>query len=325
MRREFAALVGSAALGAGVLLAEPASAEPTMPSVAEPTVSSSAVPTMSSVAVPCSTWTVSEVTSGQGVLENLAFDGKGTMMVSRSDLLGGGALDGVSPDGTVTPIIPEVDAPGGIAVDGDDVYFTTGNSFTAGIMGLDNGTVDTLSLDTGDTRTVAGGLVMPNGLARLSNGDILISRNLGSGAGITRIPAQAPHIPEVLRTDLGTVNGLAAHDGNVYTVTTFDARTALHILREDDLGGQVVSIELPGSGPLNGADDLTVGPDGIVYVAYNVGGKVVRVDPATGESCDIASGLPLVSSVRFGAGPGWNPDALYATSFTGAIYQIERP
>ena len=81
---------------------------------------------------------------------------------------------------------------------------------------------------------------------------------------------------------------------------------------------------LPGSGPLNAADDLTVGPDGIVYVAYNGGGKVVRVDPATGESCALASGLPLVSSVRFGAGPGWDPDALYATSFTGKIYKLER-
>ncbi|MEV0946244.1 hypothetical protein [Rhodococcus sp. NPDC049939] len=316
MRREFAALAGGAALGVSVLVAAPASAVPTM--------SASAVPTMSTAAVQCAPWSASEVTSGAGVLENLAFDGQGNMLVSRTDLLGGGALDRVSPDGSVTPLVPDVDAPGGIAVDGDDVYFATGNSMMAGITGTGNGTVDVVSLGSGEKRTVAEGLVMPNGLVRLSNGDILTSRNLGSVTGITHIPAAEPHTPEVVRTDLGTVNGLAVHDGSVYTVTTFDATTVLHILRADDLGGPVVSVELPGFGPLNAADDLTVGPDGIVYIAYNVGSKVVRVDPATGESCDIASALPLLSSVRFGSGPGWNPDALYATSFTGTIYRLDR-
>ncbi|MFZ2175184.1 MAG: hypothetical protein WAW17_14365, partial [Rhodococcus sp. (in: high G+C Gram-positive bacteria)] len=168
------------------------------------------------------------------------------------------------------------------------------------------------------------GLVMPNGLVRLPGGDFLTARNVGSGAGLTRIPAADPRMPEVVRTDLGTVDGLAAHAGNVYTVTTFDTTTTLHILRAEDLRGPVVSIPLPGSGPLNAADDLTVGPDGIVYIAYNGGGMVMRVDPATGESCAIASGVPLVSSVRFGSGPGWDSEALYATSFTGKIYKLER-
>ncbi|SEE55461.1 hypothetical protein SAMN04490220_8340 [Rhodococcus jostii] len=308
MRRELAALAGGTALCAGLLVVAPAAAGPAF----------------SPPAGACTPWSASEVASGAGVLENLAFDGSGTMLVSRTGLVGGGALDGVRPDGTVTPVVPEVEAPGGIAVDGADAYFATGNSFAAGVTGSTNGTVDVVNLDTGDTRTLAEGLVMPNGLVRLSNGDILTARNLGSGAGLTRVPAADPHTPEVVRTDLGTVDGLAVHDGNVYTVTTFDTTTTLRILRENDLSGPVVSVELPGSGPLNAADDLTVGPDGIVYVAYNGGGRVVRVDPATGESCALASGLPLVSSVRFGAGPGWDPDALYATSFTGKIYKLER-
>lgn len=308
MRRELAALAGGSALCAGLLAVAPAAAGPVF----------------SPPGGACTPWSVSEVTSGAGVLENLAFDGAGTMLVSRTGLVGGGALDGVGPDGTVTPIVPDVESPGGIAVDGDHAYFATGNSFASGVTGSTSGTVDVVDIDTGDTSTVAEGLVMPNGLVRLSNGDILTARNLGSGAGLTRVPAGDPHTPEVVRTDLGTVDGLAVHDGSVYTVTTFDTTTTLRILREDDLRGPVVSVELPGSGPLNAADDLTVGPDGIVYVAYNGGGKVVRVDPATGESCALASGLPLVSSVRFGAGPGWDPDALYATSFTGKIYKLER-
>ncbi len=309
MRRELTALAGGLVLSAGLLVAAPAAAGPAF---APP------------VGV-CTPWSVSEVVSGAGILENLAFDGAGTMLVSRTGLVGGGALDGVEPDGTVRSIVPDVDAPGGIAMHGSDAYFATGNSFSAGVAGTESGTIDVVNLDTGDTHTVAKGLVMPNGLVRLGNGDLLTARNLGSGAGVTRVPAADPHTPEVVRTDLGTVDGLAAHDGNIYTVTTFDTATTLRILREDDLTGPVVSIPLPGAGPLNAADDLTVGPDGIVYVAYNGGGKVVRVDPATGESCALASGLPLVSSVRFGAGPGWNADALYVTSFTGTIYRLERP
>ncbi|MCQ4119299.1 hypothetical protein [Rhodococcus tibetensis] len=309
MRRELTALAGGSVLCAGLLAAAPAAAGPAF----APPVGT------------CTPWAVSEVVSGAGVVENLAFDGAGTMLVSRTGLVGGGGVDGVDPDGTIREIVPDVDAPGGIAVHGSDVYFATGNSFSSGVAGTESGTIDVVNLETGDTRTVAQGLVMPNGLVRLDNGDILTARNLGAGAGLTRVPAAEPHTPETVRTDLGTVDGLAAHDGNIYTVTTFDTTTTLRILRVDDLTGPIVSIPLPGAGPLNAADDLTVGPDGIVYVAYNGGGKVVRVDPATGDSCAIASGVPLVSSVRFGAGPGWNAEALYATSFTGTIYRLERP
>ena len=126
MRRELAAVAGGAALCAGLLVVAPAAAGPAF----------------SPPGGACTPWSVSEVTSGAGVLENLAFDGAGTMLVSRTGLVGGGALDGVAPDGTVTPIVPEVESPGGIAVDGADAYFATGNSFAAGVTGSANGTVD---------------------------------------------------------------------------------------------------------------------------------------------------------------------------------------
>lgn len=84
------------------------------------------------------------------------------------------------------------------------------------------------------------------------------------------------------------------------------------------------TITLPGFGPANMADDLTVGPDGALYVAFNAGGKVVRVDPDSGSSCEIASGLPFTSAVKFGAGPGWDPNALYTTGFLGDVHRLER-
>ena len=48
-------------------------------------------------------------------------------------------------------------------------------------------------------------------------------------------------------------------------------------------------------------------------------GKVLRVDPVAGTSCEIASGLMLTSAVKFGAGPGWDSRALYAVGFDGAV------
>ncbi|MEU5876474.1 hypothetical protein [Spirillospora sp. NPDC047279] len=59
-------------------------------------------------------------------------------------------------------------------------------------------------------------------------------------------------------------------------------------------------------------------------MALNVAGRVVRLDPGTGDVCTVADGLPLVSSVRFGAGPGWDPKALYATNSLGGLTSLTR-
>jgi hypothetical protein len=46
-------------------------------------------------------------------------------------------------------------------------------------------------------------------------------------------------------------------------------------------------------------DDLTLGPDGLIYVAAHVTGEVLRVDPRDGASCVLLSGLHEPTSVRF--------------------------
>lgn len=43
---------------------------------------------------------------------------------------------------------------------------------------------------------------------------------------------------------------------------------------------------------LEGGSGSTVGPDGALYVAENTSGRIARVDPATGEVFEFASGLP---------------------------------
>lgn len=279
---------------------------------------------LSSGGIGCPRWDAVTIASGYGMLENLAFDGRGAMLLSDSSMTAPGAVRTLDAAGARGTLVDGVAGPGGLAVAGDDVYFTTGNSAVSGLLNIADGTVEVVNLGTRERRTLAGGLVMPNGLARLGNGDLLTTHNLGM-PGLTRIPADRPGSPERVRSDLGTLDGVATDGERVYLTTSFDPVSELKILSASDLRGPVRTIPLPGFGPLNVADDLTVGPDGAVYLSYNVAGKVLRVDPATGTSCEIASGLMLTSAVKFGAGPGWDNRALYAAGFDGTVRRLTPP
>ncbi|MBH0122780.1 hypothetical protein I0Q12_26125 [Rhodococcus sp. CX] len=276
-----------------------------------------AVPTATAEPAACAPRTVTTVTSGLGVLENLAFDGRGGLLVSDGTLAGDGALRRVAPDGTVDTVVDDVTGPGGIVVDGATAYLNVGNTTAAGLADTPDGTIDAVDLDTGERRTVATGLVMPNGLGVLPDGSFLTSRDLGA-VGLSHVPAGGGE-GTVLRTDLGSVNGIEVDGETVYTVTTFEGVNRLHVLDAGDLTGPVRSIDLPGPGLLQAPDDLTLGPDGALYIALNLAGAILRVDPETGETCRVAEGIPLVSSVAFGAGPGWDPNTIYTTGFDGTV------
>ncbi|MCX6472895.1 hypothetical protein [Rhodococcus sp. (in: high G+C Gram-positive bacteria)] len=269
----------------------------------------------------CGTWTSSVVTTGAGMLENLEFDGNGSMVLSQSALIGPGALLKVAPDGTRTTLVGDVTGPGGLVAREGSVYFTTGNSTVSGLFGIADGSLRKVDVADGSVTTIADGLVMPNGLVQLDDNRFLTARTLAR-PGLTVVNSDGSS--SIVREDLGTVDGLARSGSTIYVSTTFDMVTAVHILDANDLGGPVRTITLPGFGPANMADDLTVGPDGALYVAFNAGGKVVRVDPDSGSSCEIASGLPFTSAVKFGAGPGWDPNALYTTGFLGDVHRLER-
>ncbi|MFC4602268.1 SMP-30/gluconolactonase/LRE family protein [Rhodococcus kronopolitis] len=273
----------------------------------------------------CVPWTVSEVASGFGMLENLAFDGRGNVLLSEGAPSGGGAVRTLTATGERGDLVEDVNSPGGMVVDGSRVIFTTGNNAMSGLMNATNGTVESVDLDTGERTTLVEGLTMPNGLAQLADGDLLTTTALGDRVGITRIPAGGGDF-ERLSVDLGSVNGIAATaDGKVVVDTSFDADGAVHVLDAADLSAATQSVPLPGDGRTNIADDLAVDESGNVYVALNGGGKVVRVDPVSGDRCDIATGLTMVSSVRFGSGTGWDSTALYATSFDGSVHKLTPP
>ena len=265
-------------------------------------------------------WTVSPVTSGLGSLENLGFDGTGRMLLSRTDDRAG-QLYRMTPDGGGTTLAADIDSPGGIAVEGGTAYFTTGNSFGAGALGRKTGTIEAIDLATGSTRTVASGLTMPNGMARLPDGRFVVSRNLGLRTGLTMVSADGsstvPFAPTV-----NTTNGVAYDAGRNAVVTSVDL-SPVATLALIDLSDprRVTRINLGLFGLLGFPDDLTIGADDMIYLAMD-GGSVVRVDPANKTACVLASKMPGTTSVRFGAGPGWDPAALYATSLSGSVTKL---
>lgn len=268
----------------------------------------------------CTPWSVSTVASGFGVLENLEFDGRGSMIVSETSLIGPGALRTVAPNGARGTLVADVQSPGGLVRDADTLYFTTGNSAAAGLLDTRTGTVDTIDLGTGVRSTYASGLTMPNGLARSATGDLFTTRNLGGPSGLTRVAVDGS--VSTVRTDLGSANGIGIGNGKMYVANTFDLETTLTVLDEKNPSGPSARIRIDGVGPLAMSDDLTVGDDGTVYLAQNLAGRVVRIDPESGASCVIATGVPLTSSVAFG-GVGFDEKALYAISFDGTVRKLE--
>ncbi|KRF13933.1 hypothetical protein ASG90_14065 [Nocardioides sp. Soil797] len=273
----------------------------------------------------CAPWTKTKVASGFGVLENLAFDGHGGLLVSdQGAAVTPGAIKRLTPDGRRSVLLAGVEGPGGLVVEGRSLWFNAGNSVLDGLLGRRTGTVSTLDLDSGAVTQLAGGLAMPNGLARLSDGSLVVSNDVVPGT-MTRIAPDGTR--ETYAASIKSTNGMA-YDREaelLYVASTFTLRTTISVVdvRHPEATPRVITLD--GLGPLNSADDLTLGEDGRLYVPFNVAGKVVQVDPEDGSACTIATGVPLVSSVRFGAGPGWDGNALYATSFLGSVTKLTPP
>lgn len=273
-------------------------------------------------AVSCPTWAKSTVAKGYGLLENLAFDGAGSLLLSEGGAGGtAGGLRTLSATGVRSTLVPDVVSPGGIVVDGRTAYFNSGDGLMSGLFNTADGKINKVDLDTGAVTTIATGLVMPNGLTRLPGGDFVVSRDLGQGSMMRVTPAgvATPFAPAATSTN-GMAVDVARHQ--FYVDSTFNLTTEISVIDLDEPAAKPRTIQIPGIGPLNSADDLTLGADGNLYVALNVAGSVIRVNPDTGAQCTIAKGLPFVSSVRFGAGPGWDPNSLYATSFIGTLTRL---
>jgi streptogramin lyase len=266
---------------------------------------------------PCADWHARTLLSGQGWLENLAFDGRGRMTISA---LTRNRLLKLRRGGTPHTLLAPVDAPGAqVLRRGHFLYFATGDS----VPPLPTGTVDRLNLRTHKRTTWAGGLTMPNGMTFLPDGDAVVSRDLGTGTGITRIPRRHPGRPQFNWAHVDDTNGLVVDPSGrfLYTSRTLSPDgevsriTIAHPRRVKAVGHLGAAV---------GPDDLTVDAHGILYVAGFGAGKIFRLNPRTGRSCAIATGLHQPTSPRFG-GAGWPHKRLYVTTAGGDLVELRPP
>lgn len=271
----------------------------------------------------CNAWTQKTIKGNLGSLENLEFDGTGGLLLSAS---GPGAIERLTPDGTVSTLVPNVNSPGGQRVVGRTLYFNTGDGAASGLAGTPDGTLERFDLDAATRTTVASGLTMPNGLAILPNGDFVVSRDIGSGTGITRVPVGDPAHPQANWAAIDDQNGMAVDPTGtwLYADQTFTADSAVYRIRIADPSDKSVVATLAGPTP-KGLDDMTIDPKGVLYLAANGTGEVIRLDPVTKEHCTIATGLQNPSSLKFGRGPGWATDHLYVTAFDGTVRELTPP
>jgi sugar lactone lactonase YvrE len=72
-------------------------------------------------------------------------------------------------------------------------------------------------------------------------------------------------------------------------------------------------------------DDMTIDRKGRLLIAAFGSGEVIRLDPDTGATCAIASGLQDPTSVRFGRGHGWSSHSLFVTGADGTLRKLTSP
>jgi SMP-30/Gluconolactonase/LRE-like region len=272
----------------------------------------------------CVPWQASTVLSGQGPLENLVFDGRGGLLLSA---IVDNAILRLGKNGDVTTLIDDVYAPGGLRVRRGVLYFNTGDNAVSGVQGIADGTIDRYRFESGRRSTWARGLTMPNGLVFLPNGDAVVSRDLGTGTGMTRIRARNPEHPQFNWARLDDTNGMAVDPTGrwLYTVETFSAESRVYRIRVNNPSRIRVVASLGGGAVPKGLDDLTIDRRGRLYITANIAGEVIRLNPSTGANCVLASGLRNPSAVKFGRGPGWSKRSLYVTGFDGAVTRLTPP
>ena len=268
---------------------------------------------------PCRPWTVTDLATGQGVLENLLptpheifFSGGGVMRFTRSG---------------PPSLVAAAASPGALRIRDGALWFVTGDASMSGALGRADGTLQRLDLRTHRQTTWASGLTMPNGFTFLPDGSAVTSRDVSGlkPTGITRI---RNHVVQPSWSGQNDSNGLVVDRTGRYLYSDETFTLASNVYRTEiahpshrtvvaSLGGLAI--------PPKGLDDLTLSTSGVLYVAANSGGQVIRVDPRTGSSCVVATGLTTISSVRQGAGGDFPTNRLYATTFTGRLAEISPP
>ena len=303
-----------------------------------------AVPTPAVPQETCETWTMRTVAEGLDRIENLEPDGFGGMLISAGPR---NAIERIEPDGSRSTAFANVSGPGGLRVYGHTLYAVTNGNLVDGITDSPRGRIETFDLFTGNRLVYSEGLTAPNGLVFDAQGNGYVSRDagvltdpsdpwipnpfsggIGTGMYVTKIPREDPMQPQTRWADLPDTNGLEISKDKkwLYAVTTFNFNAEVYRVSLDDPSVIEKIADIGGiTDPLNGLDDMTMGNDGNLYITANGTGRVWQLDPETGASCIISSGLQNPTAAKFGKGPGWSSRHLYVTGWDGKLRELIPP
>lgn len=112
-------------------------------------------------------------------------------------------------------------------------------------------------------------------------------------------------------------NGMAFDDAGekLYVVTTFAENPKLwHVALDGHKAGAAKAVATFEGSPT--PDGIAVAADGSVFVALNVAGRLVRVNPATGQIDEVAKNLSFPASLAFGRGD-FDRCSVYVTQLFG--------
>jgi sugar lactone lactonase YvrE len=182
----------------------------------------------------------------------------------------------------------------------------------------DDGALRYVSLVPGFTLPLATGMPNPNFVVATSWGDVLVSDDTGETIYAIGYDAGKTDGVRPWLEGVPSPNGMGwAPDGEaLYVVTTFTPDPPLWRVPVD--GGVPGTPEVVTTLPTGAAPDgLAVDADGGVWVAANLDGEVVRVDPQSGEATAVGRGLDTPASLAFGAGDGFDPCSIYFTELFG--------
>ncbi|MBZ4321390.1 SMP-30/gluconolactonase/LRE family protein [Streptomyces huiliensis] len=249
--------------------------------------------------------------------ENLEFDGRGTLWVSH---LTKNRVEGYAPDGTSRGGFP-LAGPGGIRRGPDGMmyvnYGVSPLTPRGGVVRFDPAAAEPRP------RTVVDGISGINGLAVDSAGNLYLSRELARGILKFR-PDGTRDEAWTKAADIFGGNGLDIVGDQLYVSVLTDPTSRIVRVPLHDPGRYATVARLTPN-PLRDKflDDLTHFRGGLVVAGFR-SGELIRVDPATGRSCVLATGLRMPTSVRTAQGfGGLDPEHhLFVVEASGRIVKV---
>ena len=251
--------------------------------------------------------------------ENLEFDGHGTLWVSH---ITGHRVEGYAPDGTLKASFP-LNGPGGIRRGPDGfMYVNYGVNPLTSALGGGIARFDPAAANP-RPETFVTGLSGINGLAVDAAGNFYVSRELATGIVKIRPDGTKDEAWTRAAAVFGS-NGLEVVGDQLYaSVITSTSSPVVRIPLADPAARRTVTELSPNPFDAKVLDDLTTFGGDLVVASFR-DGELVRVDPETGRSCVLATGLRMPCSVRVPRGFGDHDPLreLFVTEASGRIVRV---